>query len=248
MGAHSPPHLCGGVSRGIGGTRIASWRPLHGKRRLLPPHSDAIGQTRTIREWKGLSPDGEDRYGEVISSYEYQPLPTALAEYLGVAERSEYGLPKIGSDWEKDTLKNARQHGSHFMRDLKADAKAGEEGILRKTRRGTRYLLTISVKETRSGWVRGPIFSVSGYCEGTDIDCDPHRVLLPTTSKKVDKAIDAADKDGCDLWQQTHGCEKCHPEGWCDERGNTFSPEGDNWIGQPVNPDCTECKGEGVVL
>jgi hypothetical protein len=222
---------------GIGGTRVASWRPLHGKRRLLPPHSDAIGQTRTIREWKGFS------YGEVISSYEYQPLPTALAEHLGVAEWAKHGLPKIGSDWEL-----AHECGSHFMRDLKVDAKRGEDGLLRKTGRGTRYLLTISVKETKSGAIRGPIFSVSGYCEGTDIDCDEHRVLFPTTSKRVDEAISAADKDASDLWKQTHGCEKCHPEGTCDEHGNTFSPDGDNWIGQPVNPDCTECKGKGVIL
>jgi len=235
---------------GIAGTMVASWRPLRGKRRLLPRHSDAIGQTQTIREWQGFSPNGgDDLYGEVISSYEYQPLPTALAEYLGVAEwdfDSKYGLPKIGSDWEKDSLENAREHGSLFMRGLKADAKVGEEGILRKTGKGTRYLLTISVKETKSGVVRGPIFSVSGYCEGTDIECVDHRVLLPTSSKKVDEAISAADKDGCDLWMETHGCEKCHPYGWADEHGNEWSPDGDNWIGQPVNPDCAECKGEGV--
>lgn len=198
----------------IVGTMVASWRPLHGKRRSTP-------------------------------------LPAALAEFLGVAEwdiDSKHGSPKIGSDWVKDSLENAREHGSLFMRGLKADAKVGEEGILRKTGKGTRYLLTISVKETKSGIVRGPIFSVSGYCEGTDIECVDHRVLLPTSSEKVDEAISAADKDGCDLWMQTHGCEKCHPYGWADEYGNEWSPDGDNWIGQPVNPDCAECKGEGVPI
>ena len=219
---------------GIGGTLVLSWRPLHGKRRFVPNHSSASGKTH-------------------FSGCEYQPLPTAVAEYLGVAEwdiDSKYGLPKIGSDWEKDTLTNAREHGSNFMRDLKADAKHGEEGIHRKTVRsmGLIYLLTLSVKETKSGVVRGPIFSVSGYCEGTDIDCDLHRVLFPASAKKVDEAIHAADQDGCDLWMETHGCPKCHPDGWCDEWGNEWSHEGDNWIGQPVNPNCIECKGAGEAV
>ena len=235
---------------GIGGTLVMSWRKLHGKTKLLPPHSDAIGKARTISEWKGLTPDGEERPGEVISTHEYQPLPKALAEYLGVADWSldSRGLPKVGSDWVKDARENAREHGSHFMRDLTADAEHGEEGLLRKTRRGLRYLLTISVKETKSGDVRGPTFSVSGYCEGTDIDCARHLVRFPAESEKVDEAIAWADNDGVELWYQTHGCQKCHPEGTCDEWGNSWSPDGDNWVGQPVNPDCAECKGEGVVL
>lgn len=178
------------------------------------------------------------------------PLPHALAEYMICADGN--GRKWIGSDMISETYSRSdvrEEFGRDFMRDLKADAKPGQEGVVRVTRRGPLIsFVTVQVLETRDRVCRAPKFSVSGYCEGTDIECDSHEVFLSCTPDAIDDAISQADKDGRDLWDQTHGCQKCHPDGTCDEWGNEWSPDGDNWIGQPVNPDCVECKGSGVVL
>jgi hypothetical protein len=43
-----------------------------------------------------------------------------------------------------------------------------------------------------------------------------------------------ADKDGCELWDETHGCDDCGEE---DEFGN-----------RPINPECVSCGGAGAVI
>lgn len=45
------------------------------------------------------------------------------------------------------------------------------------------------------------------------------------------------------IWNDTHGCEDCWPDGYIDEWGN------DRQFGfWPINPECETCKGEGVIL
>lgn len=80
----------------------------------------------------------------------------------------------------------------------------------------------------------GKEVSVSGYCEGTDAECQTYALAFPFTTKEFDEMVSMADKDGSDLWDQTHGCEKCGPE---DEFGN-----------RPINPKCKECGGCGTIL
>lgn len=70
---------------------------------------------------------------------------------------------------------------------------------------------------------------VGGYCEGVDGQPEPHWMKYPFTGCEFDVIVAAADSDGCDLWNNTHGCDDC------------------GWDGA-INPDCLSCKGEGVVL
>lgn len=60
----------------------------------------------------------------------------------------------------------------------------------------------ISFSRCRSG------VTVAGYAEGTDLECQPHYLDYPFTAEAFWKAVDAADQDGCELFDQTH-CEAC---------------------------------------
>lgn len=88
-------------------------------------------------------------------------------------------------------------------------------------------------------------FWVAGYCEGSDWEHETYRLEFPFTEEAIDKAIEKADQDGCETWNQTHGCEKCHPDGSCDQWGNTFAP---GEVGGPIDPNCKECGGHGSIL
>jgi hypothetical protein len=84
---------------------------------------------------------------------------------------------------------------------------------------------------------------VAGYCEGTDRECAPHRLDFPFTSKEFWAACDQSDEDGEEVWEETHGCERCWPDGCFDDCG--MEVEYGNW---PINPDCEHCHGEGTIL
>ena len=89
------------------------------------------------------------------------------------------------------------------------------------------------------------IVSVAGYCEGSDREHETYKLTFPFTEEAFYKAVEQADEDGTDTWYATHGCEKCHPEGSCDEWGNEFAP---GEAGGPVNPTCTHCGGGGIIF
>jgi hypothetical protein len=76
---------------------------------------------------------------------------------------------------------------------------------------------------------------VSGYCEGDVGECPPIRLIFPFTIDEFNGAVDAADADGCALWDDTHGCEYC----------NTFD-EGAGY--GPINKDCKHCGGSGTII
>lgn len=91
-------------------------------------------------------------------------------------------------------------------------------------------------KDTRCGisfWTDGKVVVLSGYCEGTDAECPPREYTFPFEEKVFWEGVEAADQDGCDLWDQTHGCPEC-------------GDEIDGYI--PVNPDCESCGGDGIVI
>jgi hypothetical protein len=112
-----------------------------------------------------------------------------------------------------------------------------EKSIARRLFKDTECGVSSGVTDTE--------FWVSGYCEGSDWEHEVYKIQFPCKEESVDEAISKADKDGCHTWDQTHGCEKCHPEGACDEWGNEFLPEE---AGGPVNTNCTHCGGSGVIL
>jgi hypothetical protein len=77
--------------------------------------------------------------------------------------------------------------------------------------------------------------SVAGYCEGWDGEHPSHVLSFPFKHSEFEKEVDAADKEGCVTWNETHGCEKCGGEN--PETGYT-----------PINPDCKHCAGAGVSI
>ena len=88
---------------------------------------------------------------------------------------------------------------------------------------------------------------LSGYCEGTDMDCESHVLEYPFAPDEFWKLVNQADQDGCDMWDKTHGCEKCWGgEVVCDEWGNEAGPE--DYGVRPVDKECKECGGNGIVI
>jgi hypothetical protein len=75
----------------------------------------------------------------------------------------------------------------------------------------------------------GKSISISGYCEGTDAECVSRELRFPFTPEEFDEQVEAADQDGNNLWNETHGCDECG-------------------MGGAVNPECKSCGGEGIIL
>lgn len=78
---------------------------------------------------------------------------------------------------------------------------------------------------------------VTGYVEGTDVDCQPI-ILQSTRDKRLTpddwySAIESADAEAKEIWNDTHGCDDCGDE---NEYGS-----------RAINPKCKTCKGQGVI-
>lgn len=86
---------------------------------------------------------------------------------------------------------------------------------------------------------------VGSIVEGTDQCANPVELSFPFTDKEFWAALDDIEKQCDAIWKDTHGCEKCWPNGTVDQYGNTFEP---GEIGAPVNPDCPGCGGDGIIL
>jgi len=86
---------------------------------------------------------------------------------------------------------------------------------------------------------------LSGYCEGTDLDCATYHLDYPFTEEEFWEAADQTEEDCRNIWNATHGCEHCWPNGCIDEWENLFDPGEE---GGPVNPECTHCEGEGILF
>ena len=91
-------------------------------------------------------------------------------------------------------------------------------------------------KDTSCGisfWSDDKSVVLTGYCEGSDNYIEGHSLPFPFTSEEFWEAVAQADEDGCNTWDETHGCEEC-------------GEEVDGVI--PVNPNCKNCGGDGVVI
>jgi hypothetical protein len=136
------------------------------------------------------------------------------------------------------SLLDLADHVSYgFDRD-KDDVKVAERMVARSLFKYTSCGISFWVPDEKT-------VGVAGYCEGSDIEHETHYLEYPFSVEDFDAAVGRADKDGCETWDATHGCESCNPDGSCDEWGNEIAP-GD--FGGPVNADCPECKGHGAVL
>ena len=82
-----------------------------------------------------------------------------------------------------------------------------ERAIARQVYKYTTCGCPAGVEVTEEGET---VFWVVGYCEGVDVELNPHRVSLPCTPESIDGAVDRAEKEGEEVWNATHGCEMCH--------------------------------------
>jgi len=58
----------------------------------------------------------------------------------------------------------------------------------------------------------GPRVSVAGYAEGAgDAYCEPIRLTFPIDLGEFDAAVERADQEGCDLYDESH-CPNCGTE------------------------------------
>jgi hypothetical protein len=79
--------------------------------------------------------------------------------------------------------------------------------------------------------------TVSGYCEGVDVECPVHELLWGQfTASEYFAALDAADTEGVALWNDTHGCSECRVH---------WGGDDDEYC--PVWAECPECGGNGEV-
>lgn len=120
-------------------------------------------------------------------------------------------------------------------------AQGENASILRRGERAGRLYLTVRLPSPVHRMDKGSV-SVSGYCEGTDADCPEHGLDFPFSEGAFDATVEAADADGCALWDYTHGCEDCAPHyGIPVEDGVPTEP-------CPVWKACPTCEGQGVAL
>lgn len=80
--------------------------------------------------------------------------------------------------------------------------------------------------------------SVSGYVEGWDGECDTHIIesVRGKSAKPADfwKAVEAAEAEAAEIWNDTHGCDDCGPE--------------NDYGYRSINPACKSCGGEGTIF
>jgi hypothetical protein len=65
-----------------------------------------------------------------------------------------------------------------------------------------------------AGYAENAGVGVAGYAEGTDVECEPHVLRFPFYPEQFWSAVELADREGCELFDQTH-CAECGAEGLC---------------------------------
>lgn len=91
-----------------------------------------------------------------------------------------------------------------------------------------------------------PSICVSGYVEGWDGECPAHELRFPFTEEEFWAAVEAADQDGTEKWNETHGCPECYPETNCQKCNGQGYLELDRSEGYGgFFPCCPDCRGTG---
>ena len=124
------------------------------------------------------------------------------------------------------------------MTDLLSLRGCGVESFERLKRNVYKYTSCGAwVDEDEQGVALGSI--VEGVDEGTEI----HSLTYPFTIDQFQNALQSVEDEASEIWKATHGCVDCHDETQVDEWGN------ENEFGAwPINPECKNCNGEGVIL
>lgn len=89
--------------------------------------------------------------------------------------------------------------------------------------------------------------SFGSIVEGVDQTTQTYTVHFPCDSDEIDKALDKVEKEADEIWMQTHGCESCWGGGiLATEWGEEIYPT--DYGMRPVDPNCPECGGNGVII
>lgn len=168
---------------------------------------------------------------------EARALPEHVCDYL-LLDRLEYPTLRPEGGGLDDTSGVQRT----YPYDPWTLSPQGENvRVLRRVERAGRLYLTLRLAAPVRRMDKGSV-TVSGYCEGTDADCPEHGLDFPFSEGEFDAVVEAADADGCDLWDDTHGCEDCATHlGIPVEDGVPAEP-------CPVWKECPSCEGQGVAL
>lgn len=75
--------------------------------------------------------------------------------------------------------------------------------------------------------------ALGSIVEGALQDTDTHRLSWPFSIKAFRRAIKSIEDEASKIWNSTHGCPDCYPNG--------------NDEPTPINPSCESCAGEGAV-
>ena len=76
--------------------------------------------------------------------------------------------------------------------------------------------------------------TVGSIVEGVDYGTEGHTLQFPFTLVEFNQALDEGEGEAKDIWNDTHGCDDCGIES--------------EFGGQAINPDCSTCKGEGIIM
>lgn len=79
---------------------------------------------------------------------------------------------------------------------------------------------------------------IGSIVEGVEQSAEPITLRFPFSAKQLGQAIDDIEQQCRDIWMETHGCDQCEADGWEDPETGYIR----------VNPNCPECKGEGIVI
>jgi hypothetical protein len=76
--------------------------------------------------------------------------------------------------------------------------------------------------------------TIGSIVEGVDWNTETRTLTYPFVMDEYWSAVQAVEDEAKDIWNQTHGCEDC-------------GPEGDNGY-IAINPECKTCHGEGDII
>lgn len=114
------------------------------------------------------------------------------------------------------------------------DETASEEELMRRIDRGI-------YKGTDCGaWVaqRPNGIAIGSIVEGADYDAETKELQFPFTMAQFWDACQAVEDSADEIWKATHGCQTC-----AERQGLAWE------VGEiPIDPECPDCKGQGVVI
>lgn len=131
-------------------------------------------------------------------------------------------------------IKNPLMLARHLCIDVPKKAVTDD-----KTRDSTiRHLIErIVFQSTECGaWIEfypGGI-SIGSIVEGVEYGTKAYNMNYEFTGAKFDRHIADIEKEAKEIWNDTHGCEDCGPE----------NPD-TGYV--PINPNCENCMGKGLI-